>query len=306
MLNNKLKNKQAGLLFYGLTPPKIDTNEEKLRGIAQRQIERIENLPIDALILYDIQDESSRTDAERPFPFMRTMLPQDYSNNYLSALKIPRIIYQSVGKYTPDEFRSFVTNKQNNVKFSVFVGAPSTEQKTNLSLSEAYKIKQSTNSEILVGGVAIPERHVTKGDEHLRVIRKIENGCSYFVTQCVYSVNNSKDFISDVYYYSKEHNLELVPIIFTLTPCGSLKTLEFMKWLGIDIPKWLYNELIHSENILEKSIENCKLIAAELIEFCKSKNIPIGFNIESVAIRKEEIEASIQLVKDIHQMLHHK
>lgn len=303
MLKDKLINKKAGLLFYGLTPPKANNTDEKLREIAERQIKRIENLPIDALILYDIQDESARTNAERPFPFIKTLLPQDYSNNYLTALKIPRIIYQSVGKYSGHEFRDFVTNKQNNIDFSVFVGSPSTDQKTTLSLGEAYKIKAANNSDILVGGVTIPERHVTKGDEHLRVIRKIESGCSYFITQCVYSVNNSKDFISDYYYYSKEHQMELVPIVFTLTPCGSLKTLDFMKWLGIDIPKWLHNELVHSENILEKSIENCKLIAAELIDFCRPKNIPIGFNIESVAIRKEEIEASIQLVKDIHQML---
>jgi len=59
-------------------------------------------------------------------------------------------------------------------------------------------------------------------------------------------VINPKYLLSDYYYYyyySIENNRAIAPIIFTLTPCGSLKSLEFMKWLGIDIPKWLSNDL---------------------------------------------------------------
>jgi hypothetical protein len=76
-----------------------------------------------------------------------------------------------------------------------------------------------------------------------------------------------------------------------------------MEWLGIDIPKWLNNDLKHSNNILSKSINICKTIAMELIDYSASKNIPIGFNVESVAIRKEEIEASIELLKDIKGLM---
>jgi len=303
MLKEKIENKQSGILLYGLTPPKLNTPEDRLEAIAQKQIQRISALDIDALILYDIQDESSRTNMERPFPFMKTMLPQDYSSRYLSELEIPRILYQSVGKHSKEEFRTVLTTISNETDFSVFVGAPSQEQEIKMSLNDAYAVRKETDNAILLGGVTIPERHASKGNEHLRIMKKIENGCSFFISQCVYSSGNSLDFLSDLYYYSKENSIKLVPIIFTLTPCGSLKTLEFMKWLGIDIPRWLHNELIHSENILEKSLEICRGIAQELITYCKEKNIPIGFNIESVAIRKEEIEASVQLLKDVKKMM---
>jgi hypothetical protein len=88
-------------------------------------------------------------------------------------------------------------------------------------------------------------------------------------------------------------------VIFTLTACGSKKTLHFMEWLGIHIPDELKAELLVSENILQRSVEVCLEIAHELINFCMAKNIPFGFNIESVAIRKEEIEASIFLTNTI-------
>ena len=30
-----------------------------------------------------------------------------------------------------------------------------------------------------------------------------------------------------------------LPVILTFSPCGSQKTLAFMKWLGIAFPRWL-------------------------------------------------------------------
>jgi hypothetical protein len=61
--------------------------------------------------------------------------------------------------------------------------------------------------------------------------------------------------------------------------------------------------LLASENILEASVDLCLQIAEDLISFCTANNIPFGFNIESVAIRKEEIEASIRMVNQMSEML---
>jgi hypothetical protein len=303
MLKDRIVNKESGFLLYGLTPPKINSEEDKIRIIADKQVERLKGLEIDGLVLYDIQDESSRTDSSRPFPFMPTLTPDYYSDKYLKDLKIPKIIYKSVGKYTADDFKSWINHNSDNIDFSVFVGSPSKNQVSSLSLNDAYKIYQDSKSSIVLGGVAIPERHNKKGDEHIRLFDKIDKGCSFFISQCVYSVNNTKDFLSDYYYTSIETDKDLVPIIFTLTPCGSIKTLQFMEWLGIDIPKWLNNDLKHSNNILSKSVDICKTIAIELIDYSSSKNLPIGFNVESVAIRKEEIDASIELLKHIKGMM---
>jgi len=93
------------------------------------------------------------------------------------------------------------------------------------------------------------------------------------------------------------------PIIFTITPCGSKKTLQFMKWLGINVPKWMENDLMNSQDILHKSVSLSENIVEELLDFALEKDIPVGFNIESLSIRKVEIEASIKLVKDIKSII---
>lgn len=76
-----------------------------------------------------------------------------------------------------------------------------------------------------------------------------------------------------------------------------------MEWLGIHIPEELKEELRNAENMLERSVEVCLDIARDLINFCAERAIPFGFNIESVAIRKDEIEASINIVNVIGAML---
>ena len=192
MLRDRLLNRETGFLFYGLTPPRENTDQKKIKTIAAKQIARIESVDIDGLVLYDIQDESSRTDSPRPFPFMPTLPPDYYSENYLNGLNIPKIIYKSVGKYSASEFKDWIDNSTENIDYSVFVGSPTREQASGLSLSEAYKIFRDSGSSLLIGGVTIPERHHKRGNEPIRLLNKINNGCSFFISQCVYSINNTK------------------------------------------------------------------------------------------------------------------
>ena len=301
MLIEKIKNRESGIVLYGITPPKKGTDIDKISEISARQIDRLSSQKVDGLVLYDIQDEKTRTDVSRPFPFMETLDAYDYSNQYLQALNIPKVIYRAVGKYTPEQLGDFLTNASADNNLSVFVGAASKSQDVTLSINDAYKLRKQINTDMLLGGVVIPERHQTKGDEHLRVFEKIKQGCHFFISQGVYDVNASKNFLSDYYYYGKEHNIPLVPILFTLTPCGSQKTLQFMKWLGISIPQWLENDLLHSNDILQRSVDISESSYLEFKAFADEKGIPVGCNVESVAIRKVEVDASIDLLERVSQ-----
>ena len=298
ILNNKISEGQTGLVFYSLTPPKVTTEQERVITIANNQLERLKGLAIDGLILYDIQDESDRTDKERTFSFIGTIPPEVYSKKYLSELKVPKIIYKSIANQTASQFTDWIKQTE-GIDHVVFVGA----DVTGFSLNDAYAIKQQYAAPIILGGVTIPERHNKKGDEHLRIFNKIDKGCRFFVSQCVYNLNDTKNLLSDYYYHALEHGKTMAPLIFTLAPCGSLKTLQFMEWLGIEVPKWLYNDLKHSKDILEASISMSINIANEILEYATSKNIPVGFNIESISIKKEEINAAHILLNEVLKLV---
>lgn len=72
-----------------------------------------------------------------------------------------------------------------------------------------------------------------------------------------------------------------------------------MEWLGIEVPKWLYNDLKHSKDILEASVTTTTHIAEEILAYANKKNIPVGFNIESISIKKDEIGAAHLLLKNV-------
>jgi len=304
MLTNKIRNKQSGILFYGITPPRASHSQEKLAEIAKTQIKRLKSLDVDGIVLYDIQDETDRTDVVRPFPFIKTLDPCVYAKQYLDApLHVPVVIYRAVGKYDKEEFTEWLVNRKGKDFHSVFVGAASKQTKVTIGMKEAYKLKKEVNDDMVLGGIMIPERHTKKNDEHKRVFSKIDDGCEFFVSQCVYDLIGAKRFLDDYLAYSKEHNKPVVPIVFTITPCGSLKTLEFMKWLGIHIPAHLEEKLKNSEDILQESLKLSREAFEILYFYGKGKGIPIGCNVESVAIRKEEIDASIELLHDVQKIM---
>lgn len=302
MLKEKIRSRQDGILLYGLTPPKQKRAPEKVKETAQKQIKRIEALDIDGLILYDLQDEAERSPEERPFPFLTTIDPSTYNKDYLSALKVPKILYRCVGKYTDAEMQQWLLDNRETDNCSVFVGAASRKQSIQMSMNRAYALMKELNPDLVLGGVTIPERHSKKDDEHLRIQKKIDQGCNFFVSQAVYDVVAAKNLLADYAYKALEQEKETVPIMLTMTPCGTLKTLQFMKWLGIHIPKWVENDLKYSDDMLNKSVALSRDFFQELYEYGQEKGIPIGCNVESVAIRKEEIEASIQLLNDIQKI----
>jgi hypothetical protein len=302
MLKQKILNKAAGILTYGLTPPKANNAPEKISEIAAKQIERICNLAVDGLVIYDIQDEADRNGEARPFPFLQTVDSTVYANDYLRELRMPKIIYRCVGKYSKSELAEWIKAKNEKDRFSVFVGAAAKHQQVTIGLPEACQMRSQLNPDLFLGGVLIPERHSKYHDEHLRMIDKIDKGCQFFISQAVYNVETTKNVLSDYYYHCQNHHIDMVPVLINLTPCGSVKTLEFMKWLGINIPQWLENDLMHSRDILDQSIKLSKQIFEELFDFAVEKGIPLGCSVESVSTRKVEIEASIQMVGDIQSL----
>ena len=57
----------------------------------------------------------------------------------------------------------------------------------------------------------------------------------------------------------------------------------------------LANDLRHADDTLDASYDQAVATAIELIAFCRRVGVPFGLNVESVSIRRVEIEASVRL-----------
>jgi hypothetical protein len=304
MFFTKIKRKESGVLLYGITPPKSNTAPEKIREIAEKTLDKLCSQDIDALVVYDVQDESARTSEERPFPFSSSLDPFEYASQYLHRIAVPKIIYRPAGKFTKAELSQWLDGLKSHRFYPVFVGLPSPDYVVKTSLKEAYDIWRTQHEgHSVIGAVTIPERHAVLKDEDVRILDKVDSGVSYFISQCIFNVEYTKQTLEDLIVACQNKNRELPTIIFTLTICGSVKTLQFMEWLGIHIPEEIKEELKVCTNPVGRSVELAIAIAKDLIRYCQERSIPFGFNIESVAIRKEEVEASIELLNTVSDLL---
>lgn len=302
-LIRRIESGQGEFLLFAFTPPTLSTDRERAQEIADATIARLEPLDLDGVILYDIDDESERNPDERPFPFTPTMDPAEYLADHLGAWQAPAIVYRAVSKYDPADLRSWLSAQDAEQLMTVLVGAPSSTKAGRTSLAEAQELRREANPAMLLGGVAIPERHSRRDDEHLRLLAKQDAGCRFFVTQVVYDVNAAKNLVSDYHYACQERGVSPAPLVFTFSACGSMKTLEFLRWLGVDVPRWIENDLAHSADPLESSFQQALAIASELISFCREHEMPFGINVESVSSRKVEIEASVRLAEQLRLQL---
>jgi hypothetical protein len=294
-LHRRIVEREGEFLLFALTPPRRATSPEKSQEIADATLKRLWALDLDGLVLYDIDDESDRNPEERPFPFLPTMDPAEYLSRHLNDWNMPVVVYRAVGKYAEAQLRSWLGGQDPDRVLSVFVGTSSRDKPVTTSLTRAQALRCEVKPDLLLGGVAIPERHTRKGDEHLRLLAKQAAGCAFFITQVVYDINAAKNLVSDYHYECAARGQEPVPIVFTFSVCGSMKTLEFLSWLGVDVPRWIQNELRHADGTLEVSFEEALATALELIAYCRRLGVPFGLNVESVSMRRTEIESSVNL-----------
>ncbi|MFI7588629.1 5,10-methylenetetrahydrofolate reductase [Spongisporangium articulatum] len=298
-----LGERRSGALLVGLTPPRRSTAPEKVAEIADRTMARLRPLDLDGVVLYDIDDESDRIDTERPFPYLPTLDPAVFRDRYFSALPHPSVVYRCVGKYDERELEEWLAKADVERTATVFVGASSGDKQVRTTLARAHELRRAVAPGLLTGSVVITERYKRRGDEHVRMLAKQRQGCDFFVSQVVYDTDATKSLLSEYHYLCREAGEAPRPVVFTLSVCGSLTTLDFLKWLGVDVPRWFENTLRFEPDPLERSFAQSLTGARELRDFCGQLGLPYGFNVESVSSRRIEIEAAMRLAGCVRELL---
>ncbi|MDO6445768.1 hypothetical protein Q4493_08285 [Colwellia sp. 1_MG-2023] len=294
-----------GVYFIGTTPPKSDTPIEQVESIASKLLERVSDIDFDGLIVYDIQDEDSRTNKPRPFPFKTTHDPRHYSALLNQKSARPVITYKSVVQSNADDFNQWANEawQEYGIRDIVLVGSPSKKNTISLSLANAYKTLVDNQNEFFIGGVTIAERHAKKGNEHERLIEKHQQGCNFFISQAIYNPQATIDMLTRYAIECKKLNIKPQRFILTFSPCGSEKTLEFIEWLGVSVPEATSLRILNAEKPLYESIRICANSLQQILDAVLPYNLPLGLNIESLTNRKEEIDGSILLYKLLRSMM---
>ena len=297
MLKEKLLDPASPVLLYGTTPPRAGSAVEAVEAAASKLAARLAPLPIDGVVVYDIQDESGRTGAPRPFAFAGTVDPRSYSSLLAARTGKPAITYKCVGNLDEAGWRTWLDDaaRSHGVGFLSIVGRPTSGVQYPLPLSKAIRLAAAHPVGFTIGGVVIAERHTAERSESARLLAKGIEGCGYFISQTVYHADASVRLLADYARDCRGAGVKPRRIVLSFSPVGREKTMAFLNWLGVRIPPDTARAILGAPNPLAKSIEICRDNLRRILEQPYAREIPLGVSVESVSIKKDEIDASVDL-----------
>lgn len=305
MLKEKLLDPARAVLLYGTTPPRAGSSAEAVAAAAEKLAARLERLPLDGVIVYDIQDESGRTSQPRPFAFTETLDPRVYARLLAARIGKPAIAYKCVGALDEAGWKAWLDESRRDfgVECLSVVGRPTSGVRYPLALSKAIRLAAAHPAGFAVGGVAITERHTAERSESARLLAKAIEGCGYFISQTVYAPEATVRLLADYARDCRGAGVAPRRIVLTFSPVGREKTMQFLRWLGVNVPTDTERTILGASNPLAKSIEICRDNLRRILDHGYAREIPLGINVESVSIHKDEIDASVELAHALHEAL---
>ena len=297
-LRAKLLEPAQPLLLYGSTPPRAGTPPEQVAAAADALAARVRGLPLDGVVVYDIQDETGRTGVPRPFPFVGTIDPREYAKRF----SLPAIVYKALGTMDEAQWRAWLEASRDSVEFLSIVGRPASGVRYPLPLSRAIRIATEMKH-FVVGGVVIAERHDDQRSEAARLLAKGIEGCGYFISQAVYHAPPTQRLLADYLRDCRGAGTAPKRIVLTFAPCGREKTLAFLRWLGVNIAPETERAILGAARPLERSIQICRDNLRRILDGAYADAIPLGVNVESVSINRDEIDASVELFHALKEVL---
>ncbi|BDI30722.1 hypothetical protein CCAX7_27730 [Capsulimonas corticalis] len=284
--------------LYSATPPRADIAEDRRQSAAMRLAQRANQMRLSGVVVYDVQDEGDRTQAPRPFPFRPAVETQAYAQQLRGLVSAPLITYKCIAGMQAWEWERWLCETVHaGVEAVSVVGlASSTAHREGITLTRALEFASEHAPKLALGGVVIPERHARQ-DECARLLRKADLGCRYFISQAIYDPALTIKLLGDYARACEDAGVAPQRIFLTFAPCGSEKTLEFMRWLGVQIPEETAQRILKSDAPLTESIRVCVSHFREIREASADLAIPLGVNIESVSSKKDESQGALDLYR---------
>ena len=149
----------------------------------------------------------------------------------------------------------------------------------------------------------IAERHDESRSEAARLLAKSIQGCGYFISQTVYHAPPTERLLADYLRDCRGAGTDPQRVILTFAPCGRETTLAFMRWLGVNVSAETERAILGAARPLAKSIEICRDNLRRILDGAYAGEIPLGVNVESVSINRDEIDASIDLFHALREVM---
>ena len=295
-IKDKIKRPRRPVVVYEILPPR--QKDGTLNSYAENISSLLSQTHIDAINIPEVRDEVAR--GERPVKNQIRAEPREFGKLLQDIVGIEAIVNRVVVHQELEKEMEWFEETYTNFEIEnlITVGGESRKIKyPGPSVNKALKaIKDNSKLDILCGGISIPSRE----KESLNLIEKSTNGSEFFTTQVLY---DSSKIIKMISHYQKrcdEQNTFPRRLLLSFAPVSSKKNIDFLKWLGVELPSETESFLNENEkNMVERSMEISVGVLEEALSFLNENKIvvPIGLNVEH--IMSYNFQSSIEMLQEL-------
>jgi 5,10-methylenetetrahydrofolate reductase len=294
-LKDKILDPSIPLTFFEMVPP-----AEKLNSIqsALADARKVRHL-VNAINLPEIRDESRGS--PRTMKFVPRVEPRVLGERLRREVDVEIVLNRAV-VYEADPITWF---RQSHAEFGVdhviLVGGESGQVKyPGPTVLEAAELVRAAELPVTLGGISIPSRR----READRVRKKCATGLAFFTTQVLFDSNDI------VWLIQRLNGLE-ARIFLSFAPVSHPRDLEFLRWLGADIPDDLDKFLLRGqpgtegsqdahESCLERSLNLAQRILMDVFDNLPPDPPPLGLNVEH--INQRNLAGAIRMIERLGEL----
>ncbi|MFB3921655.1 MAG: hypothetical protein ACE145_08035 [Terriglobia bacterium] len=284
-LREKLLNPSVPLTFFEIVPPAAGKPDAVDATLAE--VRKVRDL-VDAINLPEIHDEARGT--ERVRRFVERVEPRLLGARILKETSVEIVINRVVVHDSEPERWFRETCEEFGIQHVILVGGESAQiQYPGPGPREAATRLKSAGLPISLGGITLPSRP----NESDRIRNKHSAGITFFTSQVLFDSN-------DIVWLIQRLNGVEARIFLSFAPVSHPRDLEFLRWLGVDIPQNLDRFLLHgeagsTESCFERSLDMAQRILMDVFDNLPPDPPPIGLNVEH--INRRNFPAAVKMLK---------
>ena len=299
---DKVRKPKRPVVAYEILPPR--EKDGTLNSYAEIISSLLSQTHIDAINIPEVHEENAR--GLRPVKNLERAEAREFGRLLQDNVGIEAIVNRVTVHNDLDYQKSWIkeTFYDYDIENLILVGGESSDIKyPGPSVNETSEyITRDLNAgrfDFFCGGITIPSRKI----ESVRLLKKGSNGIEFFTSQVLYDGKKIKKMLKYYDDVCKENNVLPRRILLSFAPVSSKKNIDFLKWLGVEIPSQTEKRLTNKKTSMsDESLE----IASEILKGILNNNeklgitVPIGLNVEH--IMSYNFQSSINMLQELSKV----
>ena len=298
-IRDKIKRPRRPVVAYEILPPR--EKDGTLNSYAETISSLLSQTHIDAINIPEVRDEERQGD--KPVKSLTRAEPREFGQLLQDIVGVEAIVNRVVVHQELDEEMLWVkeTNQKYEIENLIVVGGESHKvDYPGPSVKEALKVitreYNFNDGDIFCGGISIPRRK----EESKNLINKSDHGAEFFTTQVLYDASKITKMISHYQRRCEELNTFPRRVLLSFAPVSSQKNIDFLKWLGVDIPADTEKYLNGRPGaMIDRSLDVAiEILNDTLDHIIKNKLVvPIGLNVEHIL--SYNFQSSVEMLQEL-------